>query len=309
MFYRVFYSVFIFQILNQHPVTSIRALTPQLDLSQFFGLKFRLSMILIHIKFPDPQIPRLWNCKRFGRVASFLLLPKPSSSQIAIYILCDPTRSTHAQFQSLDDVGRFWTAWNSSINEFWSSVTLWISCPTFPFTIWDREALKMWKGMTSGRFPFVTFIYVAKTNLKQLRQQQELLIFKLQSYGSVGPSFFLSTFYPTSPFIILRPQNPWIARPNVSHFCDLNNSSIEAWGSQTTSIEALESQTQDNTKTIVFRLKPNLNCFSIKQACTKMWNIWSGEELWATDFQAPKRLICGFLYRDEFSLEYGSVIV
>ena len=31
-----------------------------------------------------------------------------------------------------------------------------------------------------------------------------------------------------------------------------------------------------NTKTIVFQLKPNLNCFSVKQACTKMWNIWSG---------------------------------
>ena len=31
-----------------------------------------------------------------------------------------------------------------------------------------------------------------------------------------------------------------------------------------------------NTKTIVFRLKPNLNCFSVKRACPKMWNIWSG---------------------------------
>ena len=74
-------------------------------------------------------------------------------------------------------------------------------------------------------------------------------------------------------------QRDWLresSRPNFSHFCGLKKSSIKAWGSQTTSIEALESQTQHNTKTIVFRLKPNLNGFSVKQACTKMWNIWSG---------------------------------
>ena len=59
-------------------------------------------------------------------------------------------------------------------------------------------------------------------------------------------------------------------RPNVSHFCGSKNSSIEAWGSQITSIEALEN------KIIVFRLKPNLNCNTVKQANLKMWNIWSG---------------------------------
>ena len=42
-------------------------------------------------------------------------------------------------------------------------------------------------------------------------------------------------------------------RPNISHFCGLKNSSIEAWGSQATSIEALESQTQHKN-----------NCFSVK---------------------------------------------
>ena len=34
--------------------------------------------------------------------------------------------------------------------------------------------------------------------------------------------------------------------------------------------------TEHNTKTIVFRLNPNLNWLSVKQACTKKWNIWSG---------------------------------
>ena len=43
------------------------------------------------------------------------------------------------------------------------------------------------------------------------------------------------------------------------------NSSIEAWGSQTRSIEA--RRVKRNTKTIVF---------SVKQACTKMLNIWPG---------------------------------
>ena len=42
-------------------------------------------------------------------------------------------------------------------------------------------------------------------------------------------------------------------RPNVSHFCGLKHSSIEAWGSQTKLIAALENQTQHKN-----------NCFLIK---------------------------------------------
>ena len=43
------------------------------------------------------------------------------------------------------------------------------------------------------------------------------------------------------------------SRPNVSHICGQKNSSIKAWGSQTTSIKSLESQTQHKN-----------NCFSVK---------------------------------------------
>ena len=83
-----------------------------------------------------------------------------------------------------------------------------------------------------------------------------------------------------------EPRWTRISRPNVSHFCGLKNSSIKVWGSQTSSIKALESY-KHNARTIVFRLKPNLNCFSVKQACTKMWNIWSGWEAWLDPSQ-PK---------------------
>ena len=74
--------------------------------------------------------------------------------------------------------------------------------------------------------------------------------------------FRSGTDYPTKCFAFLWPEI----------------SSIEAWGSQKTLIEAFgeSTTTKHNTKTIVFRLKPNLNCFSVKQACPKMWNIWSG---------------------------------
>ena len=44
-------------------------------------------------------------------------------------------------------------------------------------------------------------------------------------------------------------------RPNVSHFCGLKNSSIKAWGSQTTSIEALESQTQHENNRFLVKAK------------------------------------------------------
>ena len=45
------------------------------------------------------------------------------------------------------------------------------------------------------------------------------------------------------------------SRPNVSHFYGLKNSSIEAWGSQTTSIEALESQTQHKNNRFLVKAK------------------------------------------------------
>ena len=44
-----------------------------------------------------------------------------------------------------------------------------------------------------------------------------------------------------------------VTRPNVSHFCGLKNSSIEAWWSQTMSIKALDSQTEHKN-----------NCLSVK---------------------------------------------
>ena len=72
------------------------------------------------------------------------------------------------------------------------------------------------------------------------------------------PVFFCSSFWKKS---LLRSKNMICccrchiisSRPNVSHFCGLKNSSIEAWGSHTTSIKALESQTQQQN-----------NCFSVK---------------------------------------------
>ena len=47
-----------------------------------------------------------------------------------------------------------------------------------------------------------------------------------------------------------------------------------AWGSQTTSIEALESQTQH--KSNCFSVKAKFKLFFRQTSCTKMWNIWSG---------------------------------
>ena len=48
------------------------------------------------------------------------------------------------------------------------------------------------------------------------------------------------------------------AQPNFSHFCDLKYSSIEAWGSQTTSVEALGSQTQHKNNCLSFKAKVKL---------------------------------------------------
>ena len=50
-----------------------------------------------------------------------------------------------------------------------------------------------------------------------------------------------------------------LTRPNVSHFCSLKNLSIKAWGSQTTSIEALEGQTQHKNKFKLFFRQTSLH--------------------------------------------------
>ena len=50
------------------------------------------------------------------------------------------------------------------------------------------------------------------------------------------------------------------APPNVSHFCGLKSSSIKVWGSKTSWIEALESQTSSQVK---FAARKN-NYFSVK---------------------------------------------
>ena len=68
----------------------------------------------------------------------------------------------------------------------------------------------------------------------------------VHTYVRTIVSYFCTNFIPFE-----RPM--FLTRPNVSHFCGQKKSSIQAWGSQTTSIEALESQTQHKN-----------NCFSVK---------------------------------------------
>ena len=57
-----------------------------------------------------------------------------------------------------------------------------------------------------------------------------------------------------------------------------------------------------NTKTKVFRLKPILNCFSVKQACTKMWNLWSGcwSYFWQCLFVYEK---CSIFFSNNVSIQ------
>ena len=76
---------------------------------------------------------------------------------------------------------------------------------------------------------------------------------KIRSGISIGKSCSLSCLILGSPIKSGVDKIVEGSRPNVSHFCGLKNTSIEAWGSQATSIEALVSQTRHKN-----------NCFSVK---------------------------------------------
>ena len=95
---------------------------------------------------------------------------------------------------------------------------------------------------------------------------------KLQTNNKTGICMFTIVFpnwtfisnYPTKCFTFLWPEK-------------LVNRSLKESNNVNVDQSFRESNTTNhNTKTIVFRLKQNLNCFFVKQACTKMWNIWSG---------------------------------
>ena len=112
----------------------------------------------------------------------------------------------------------------------------------------DLQTLELWKGRSSfSYFGSTANVLNQETTLERADLALQLLLFVIAEKRK--ENCFLFSFFPFSVswWFQARP------RPNVSHFCGLKNSSIEVWGSQTTSIKALESRTQHKN-----------NCFSVK---------------------------------------------